>query len=101
MMKKKIYLSCPAEKKAELNAKAKVLFSDHVLVPKVTQANLILCVGTPDSTQDLDLEVGQTHQIPIEYVNEQFEVRPIEHLEQHVLDNTYAIGRNLSRDRDR
>lgn len=68
---------------------------------KVTQANLILCVGTPDSTQDLDLEVGQTHQIPIEYVNEQFEVRPIEHLEQHVLDNTYAIGRNLSRDRDR
>ena len=59
MMKKKIYLSCPAEKRAELNAKAKVLFSDHVLVPKVTQANLILCVGTPDSTQDLDLEVGQ------------------------------------------
>lgn len=101
MMKKKIYLSCPAEKRAELNAKAKVLFSDLVLVPKVTQANLILCVGTPDSTQDLDLEVGQTHQIPIEYVNEQFEVRPIEHLEQHVLDNTYAIGRNLSRDRDR
>ena len=55
MMKKKIYLSCPAEKRAELNAKAKELFSDHVLVPKVTQANLILCVGTPDSTQDLDL----------------------------------------------
>ena len=44
MMKKKIYLSCPAEKRAELNAKAKVLFSDHVLVPKVTQQTFMLMI---------------------------------------------------------